>query len=136
MPNIQLAELVGGALQEKFENSLEKVLENMLEINTPYKDKRSIDIKLSFSQNERRDDIKVQIDVKEKLAAQGALETSFAYGKDLETGEIMVEEYGKQIKGQMHLNDLQQPKIEEVGDDRQVDTGTGEIIDFRERIAQ
>ena len=136
MPNIQLAELVGGALQEKFENSLEKVLENMLDINTPYKDKRSIDIKLSFSQNERRDDIKVQIDVKEKLAAQGALETSFAYGKDLETGEIMVEEYGKQIKGQMHLNDLQQPKIEEVGDDRQVDTGTGEIIDFRERIAQ
>lgn len=136
MPNIQLAELVGGALQEKFENSLEKVLENMLDINTPYKDKRSIDIKLSFSQNERRDDIKVQIDVKEKLAAQGALETSFAYGKDLETGEILVEEYGKQIKGQMHLNDLQQPRVEEVGDGRQVDTGTGEIIDFRERVAQ
>lgn len=135
MQKVQLAELVGGALQEKFQNSLEKVLENMLDINTPYKDKRSISIKLSFAQNEKRDDIKVVIDVSEKLAAQDALETSFMYGRDLKSGEILVEEYGKQIKGQMSLSDLQQPQLEDTGDGRQVDTTTGEIIDLRTRKA-
>lgn len=135
MTDIQLAELVGGALQEKFGNSLSKVLENMQDVNTPYKDKRSISIKLSFQQNEQRDDIKVHIDVTEKLAPQGALETAFMVGKDLRSGEIMVEEYGKQIKGQMSLESLQQPAIEETEDGRQVNTATGEIIDFR-KIAQ
>lgn len=128
MQNVKLAELVGGALQEKFQKSFEKVLENMLDINTPYKLKRGITIKLSFEQNEQRDDVKVYIDVNEKLAPQGAIETAFMLGKDLKTGEIMVEEYGKQIKGQMSLSDLQ-PKYEDTGDGRQVDVETGEIKD-------
>lgn len=134
MQEIKLAELVGGALQEKFQTSLEKVLENMLDLNTPYRDKRKISINLSFTQNEKRDDIKVHIDVKETLAAQGGIETSLAIGKDLKTGEILVEEYGKQIKGQLSFADVQ-PALEETGDGRHVDTGTGEIIDYR-KIAQ
>lgn len=126
MDNLKLAELAGGALQEKFQTSLEKVLENMLDLRTPYRDKRSITIKLSFTQNELRDDIKAHIDVTEKLAPMGATETSFSFGRDLRTGEIMIEEYGKQIKGQMSLNDYAQ--LEETGDGRQVDTETGEIV--------
>ena len=92
---IKLQELVGGAIQEKFQNSFNRVLENMLDLNTSYKAERSITIKLSFKQNEQRDDIKAHIDVKEKLAPEAAIETSFSFAKDLETGEIMVEEYGK-----------------------------------------
>lgn len=121
MNNVQLAELVGGAVQEKFAHSLERVLENMLDINTPYKTRRSITIKLSFDQNEQRDDIKAHIDVSEKLAPQGAMETSFSFGKDLRTGEIMVQEYGKQIKGQMSFMDSVQPEVT-------VDEETGEIV--------
>lgn len=128
MQNVKLAELVGGALQEKFVKSFEKVLENMLDINTPYKMRRSISIKLSFDQNEQRDDVKVHIDVSEKLAPQGAIETAFSISKDLKTGEIMAEEYGKQIKGQMSLSDYVQPALEDTGDGRQVDTETGEIV--------
>lgn len=129
MENLKLAELAGGALQEKFETSLQKVLENMLDLRTPYRDKRSITIKLSFTQNEMRDDIKAHIDVSEKLAPMGATETSFTFGRDLHTGKIMIEEYGKQIKGQMSLSDLAQPQLEETGDGRQVDTETGEIVE-------
>lgn len=135
MQKVELAELVGGALQEKFENSLERVLRNMLDVNTPYRDKRSITIKLSFAQNERRDDVKVHIDVTEKLAPEGALETSFAIGKDLGTGEVMAEEYGKQIKGQLTLNDVK-PQLQEIDEDRAVDTTTGEVVDFRKVAAK
>lgn len=127
MQDVRLAELVGGALQEKFAKSFERVLENMLDSNTPYKTRRSITIKLTFDQNEQRDDVKVHIDVAEKLAPQGGIETSFAMGRNLKTGEIMVEEYGKQIKGQLSFNDVQ--PLADTGDGRQVDTETGEIVD-------
>lgn len=132
MNNIKLQELVGGALQEKFQRALENVLENLQNPNTPYKNKRGITIKMTFEQNESRDDVKVGIDVQEKLAPQTPLETSFAVGRDLKDGGLYVEEYGKQIKGQMSLADLEK---KQVIDGKEVDTETGEIggnvIDLR-----
>ena len=135
MEEVRLAELVGGALQEKFSKSLERVIENLLDTNTPYKAKRNINIKISFDQNEQRDDVKVHIDVTEKLAPQGAIETAFSIGKDLRTGEIRAEEYGKQIKGQLNLADVQPARIE-TEDGKTVDTKTGEIVDFRKAVAR
>lgn len=116
MDNINLKDLVGGALQEKFSNSFERVLENMQDINTPFKPKREINIKISFVQNESRDDVMATVKVSEKLAPQGELVTHFTVGKDYRTGEIFAQEYGNQLKGQtvMNLNG--------------VDPDTGEII--------
>ena len=132
MNNVKLQELVGGALQEKFQRALENVLENLQNPNTPYKNKRGITIKMTFEQNESRDDVKVGIDVQEKLAPQTPLETSFAVGRDLKDGGLYVEEYGKQIKGQMSFSDLEK---KQVIDGKEVDTETGEIgsnvIDLR-----
>lgn len=128
MENVQLADLVGGAVQEKFQNSFRRVLENMLDMNTSFKAKRSITIKLTFEENEQRDDIKARIDVSEKLAPQGAIETSFAFGKNLKTGEIEVEEYGKQIKGQMSFLDKTRTEVIEVGGSV-VDVETGEVLE-------
>ena len=128
MENVQLADLVGGAVQEKFQNSFRRVLENMLDMNTSFKAKRSITIKLTFEENEQRDDIKARIDISEKLAPQGAIETSFAFGKNLKTGEIEVEEYGKQIKGQMSFLDKTRTEVIEVGGSV-VDVETGEVLE-------
>ncbi|WP_405378404.1 hypothetical protein [Phascolarctobacterium sp.] len=137
MQNVKLAELVGGALQEKFQNSFAKVLENMLDINTPYKARRSITIKIAFDQNEQRDDVKAHISVSETLAPQGAIETSFSIGKDLETDEIIVEEYGKQIKGQMSFLDKEQKEVVMGSDlvDRETGEVVGNVIDLRAKQA-
>lgn len=121
MKNIELKELVGGALQEQFGKAFERVVENLQNPNTPYKNSREITIKLKFTQNEMRDDVKCGISVSEKLAAQSPMETAFAIGKDLTTGELYAEEYGKQVRGQLSINDM---KPEEV-----VDPETGEILD-------
>lgn len=108
-------------------------------MNTSYKNKRKITIQLDFTQNEARDDVHVEIVVVEKLAPQTPMSTSFAIGKNLETGETYAEEYGKQIKGQMSINDY---KPEQVIDGKVVDTDTGEIVqdnivvDFRKAAAQ
>lgn len=142
MNKIELQNIVGGALQEKFEKAFEKVVENMQDVNTSFRIKRGINIKLSFSQNEMRDEVLCDIDVVEKLAPQAAMRTQFAVGKDLRTGELYAEEFGKQIKGQMSINDYVDPepqkteqKVEEVNG-KTVDTETGEIVtdtvvDFR-----
>lgn len=125
MKNVELKELVGGALQEQFGKSFEKIVENLQNPNTPYKNSREITIKLKFTQNEKRDDVKCAVQVSEKLAPQAPMETAFAIGKDLKTGELYAEEYGKQIKGQMHIDDIQKT---EVIDGQEVDTTTGEIV--------
>lgn len=142
MNKVELQNIVGGALQEKFEKAFEKVVENMQDVNTSFRIKRGINIKLSFSQNEMRDEVLCDIDVVEKLAPQAAMRTQFAVGKDLRTGELYAEEFGKQIKGQMSINDYVDPepqkteqKVEEVNG-KTVDTETGEIVtdtvvDFR-----
>ncbi len=52
----------------------------------------------------------------------------FYIGKDLRTGELYAEEYGKQVRGQMSLDDYQtadEPATEE----KTVDEETGEILD-------
>ena len=71
--------------------------------------------------------MKVNIDVQEKLAPQTPLQTSFAVGRDLKDGNLYVEEYGKQIKGQMNLAQVyNQANTQEI-DGKTVDTETGEI---------
>lgn len=125
MKKVELKELVGGALQEQFSKSFEKVIDNLQNPNTPYKNAREITIKLKFVQNENRDDVKVAVQVSEKLAPQTPMATSFAIGKDLKTGELYAQEYGKDIPGQLNINDYMETQIV---DGNEVDTETGEIL--------
>lgn len=118
---VDLKEMCGGAMQEKFQNSFEKVMENLQDVNTPYKDKREIVIKLAFAQNEQRDNVIVDISVKEKLAPQGGVTMQLAVGKDLRTGKVIAEEYGSsQLKGQMSIDDGMEDDAE-----------TGKVVNFR-----
>lgn len=126
MNKVQLGDLVGGALQEKFSRAFDRVIENLQNPNTPFKNKRSINIKLTFQQNEARDDVSVVIDVTEKLAPESEMHTSFSVGKDLKTGEIYTEEYGKQIKGQHVFRDVQ---LEKTAGEIPVDPETGEVLE-------
>ena len=129
MNKVELQNLVGGQLQEKFEHAFEKVFENLQDPNTSFKVKRGITIKLDFVQNEKRDDVLVSVDVSEKLAPQAGMKTSFSIGKDLQTGEIYAEEYGKQIKGQMNLFDIMDPETGEVIEQNQ-NIDSNKVVDL------
>lgn len=125
MNKVELQEVVGGALQEKFDKAFQRVVENLQDPNTSFKVKRKITIQLDFVQNEARDDVHVEINVVDKLAPQAPMQTAFSIGKDLRTGEVYAEEYGKQIKGQMNIGDL---KTEE-----KVDSETEEVVSNEEK---
>ena len=48
MLHVDLGELAGGTLQEKFDREITRVIENMQDSNTPFGEKRSITINISF----------------------------------------------------------------------------------------
>lgn len=137
MARVNLETFAGGALQEKFDDAMEKVLQNMMDPNTPWKNKRKITVEVTFEQNEDRDDSSVDVSVVPKLAAVKPVNTRMAIGKDLETGKCYAEEYGNSIRGQMTFEDLKE-QDEFVVDGKRVDPDTGEIkegqsqvVDFR-----
>lgn len=133
MQRTNLETFAGGALQEKFDDAMQKVLQNMLDPNTPYKNKRKITVDISFEQNEDRQDVSVNVSVVPKLAAVRPAETRMTIGKDLATGKCYAEEYGNGIKGQMSFDDLQGQE-RAIVDGRAVDLETGEIKDSTPQV--
>lgn len=105
MKTFDLQEVAGGALQEKINRELQKVLNNMMDPNTPWKNKRQITIKMTLEQNEDRDDCKADIQVETKLAPVKSIETRFSLGRNLDNGEVEIAEYGPGIKGQMSMDE-------------------------------
>lgn len=103
MELLDLKNIAGGALQEKADAAMRKVLDNLQDPNTPWKAKRQITIKIAFTQNEERDDTAVDLSVETKLAPVSPVRTRMSIGRDLRDGETYAEEYGRQIKGQLSL---------------------------------
>lgn len=127
---ISLHDVAGGALQEKVNQAFEQVMKNMQDPNTPWKNKRKINLTLTFIQNEDRTDCTCDISVDTKLAAVKPVSTKFCTEKDVSTGEIFAQEYGPGIRGQMSFEDVEQnteDKTVEI-DGSIVDTETGEIV--------
>lgn len=135
MSKVNLEEFAGGALQEKFDDAMDKVLANLMDPNTQWKNKRKISVEITFEQNEDRDDTSVNVSVVPKLAPVKPIATRMSIGRDLATGEVFAEEYGNQIKGQMSFADLEQKQSPNmvVGKDI-VDTETGEVIGTKDNV--
>ncbi len=51
---LDLSHIAEGGLQEKLDNELEKVFDNILDLNTEAKAKRKITVTLTMSSNEER----------------------------------------------------------------------------------
>lgn len=126
MSKVNLEEFAGGALQEKFDVAMNQVLANMLDPNTPWKNKREINIKVTFEQNEDRDDTNVDVSVVPKLAAVKSIGTRMAIGKNIKTGELYAEEYGNQVRGQLSMSDLEEVESE----DSEKESGN-KVVDLR-----
>lgn len=105
--NIDLENLAGGELAEKFQEAMKKIVNNMRDPNTPYKNKRNLIIKLTFEQTEDRDDVSIDGQIDVKLAPVKGVKTRMTIGKDLRTGELYAEEYGSGIRGQVKIQDYE-----------------------------
>lgn len=137
MEAVELKNIAGGALQAKFNKAMEAVVANLLDPNTPSKDKRKITIEMTFVTDEERTQVASTVSVKQKLAPLHPINTQFGIGKDLKDGGNFIEEYGQYLPGQMALNENVN---EQTINGQVVDTDTGEVleskvVDYRKRGA-
>ncbi len=66
--DLSLDSVAGGALPEKFEHQLRKVLENIVDPNTEAKEKRIIDIRITLRPGEDRVRVDAEVEVRARLA--------------------------------------------------------------------
>lgn len=131
---LTLATMCGGAIQEKFNRSLKKVMDNILDPNMDPEKKRIITIKLTFQPNEKDpEQVGVDVKVQEQLPAENGVGTMMFMSKDLETGKgTVVESRRGEIKGQLDFSDVWNEAFDpETGEVLAEEQGT--VIDMRRK---
>ena len=114
---LDLTHIADGGLQEKLDKELEKVFDNILDLNTDAKAKRKVTITLTMSTDDERTVVKTGMEVKSTLAPQKGVATTVIVGRD-GAGKIHANELKSGIPGQTYFDDN--------GDMR---TDTGELIE-------
>lgn len=107
----KLDELMDGALTERFNYEMERVLQNVFDVNTNPKAKRQIQIIIDIAPNERRDAAEFKVDVKSKLAPPMAVaQTVMIYRDDY--GNVTATEITNQVAGQIDMEgNVNIPKV-------------------------
>jgi hypothetical protein len=110
--HINLETLAEGAFSARVNQAIQEVMENIADPNTPWKNKRKINIQMVFIANKDRNITTVDIVPKTTLSPREGVNTSIIIDQACD-GEIVAAEYKKQIPGQEAVK---------------VDPETGEII--------
>lgn len=98
---ISILDLKGGAIVEKVNCEVEKVLRNILDPNTDGKKKRQIKVTIDFIPTEDRESVTVKSTVSSTLAPLNPVDSVLIVGGTEEAPAAM--EYKKQIAGQTDL---------------------------------
>lgn len=96
----RLDELMDGALTERFNMEMERVLQNVFDPNTDPRAKRGITIAISIAPNERRDAAEFKVDVKSKLAHPLAVSQTVLLAQN-DDGAVTATEVTNQVPGQL-----------------------------------
>lgn len=120
--DLQLSDLANGAVQEKLDYELKKVFDNIHDLNTEAKDKRSVTIKLDFTPDDNRQTVNVDSSFTTKLANVTGVSTTVLTGKDLSDGKVQAKELQSNVPGQTFFDS-----------DEQIKTDVGEPIDLIEK---
>lgn len=112
MDKVSILQMARGAIEERVDVEVSRVIENITDPNTNPTSKRKITITLEFSPDSTRQVIGLKAIAKSTLAATEAVATAMCITAD-ENGEMMVAEMVPQIPGQLNMgNEVQEaPKI-------------------------
>lgn len=118
---VDLNEFANGAVAERLNVELQKILENINDPNTDPKKKRKLTLTLTLSGDENRDLATVSVQAKSTLAPAKDVETVIVLDYDSK-GKVTGKELKSGIKGQTYFDE----------DGVYEDTGE-KIIDFRKQ---
>lgn len=89
--NVNLQNLAGGAAVERFDYELDKVLENILDVNMDAKKKRTVVLKVHFTPDSERNAAGIEIECSSSLAPVASHESHIYVGKDV-TGKAIAKQ--------------------------------------------
>lgn len=110
---LNLKDIANGAVQELFENELDKILENIKDPNTSLKKARKLTINFTFKPlQDDRDIVSVDINTKSTLAQVEGVSTQILIDKA--ENRLNAVEFNKNtMKGQQVLEDLSHQELQQ-----------------------
>lgn len=107
-----ILQMVGGAVQERVDLEVSRVVDNILDINTEATAKRKITLTIELKPDKERQFITMAASAKSSLAPVIPIGTTLAITAD-GNGEMMIAEMTPQVPGQVSLDGAVQeaPKI-------------------------
>jgi hypothetical protein len=101
--SIDLTNFADGSVAEKFNQELQKVLENIADPNTDPKKVRKLTLTIKVAGNDKREVLDVQVEAKSALIPAKAIETKLIMDYD-NKGRVTGAELKSGIKGQTFLD--------------------------------
>ena len=107
-----LLQMAKGAIQERVDYEVTRVIDNLLDMNTEAKAKRKVVLNIVMTTDDDRRVVKVEASAKSTLAPVTPIGTSLVITAD-KNGEMMLAEIIPQVPGQMSMAGEEQeaPKI-------------------------
>ena len=107
-----ILQMVNGAIQERVDREVGKVVENILDVNTDPVAKRKVVLTIELQPDENRQAIKMKANVKSALAPATPNGNTFAITAD-GNGEMVIAEITPQVPGQIGIDGGEQtaPKL-------------------------
>lgn len=102
-----ILEMGRGAIMERVDYEMAKVIENILDENTKATGVRELTVKIKFTPDDKREVIKVDTVASSKLQPTNSIVTALYLGKD-QNGDIGAVEMVPQIPGQTFANGTEQ----------------------------
>ena len=107
-----LLDMASGAIKERVDYDVNKVIDNILDINTKAKAKRKTTLTIEFMPDEERKRIGISVTSKAALCPTNPVSTALTFVPN-QNGEAQLVEMVPQVPGQMALDGSEQsePKI-------------------------
>lgn len=110
MEKASVLRMINGAIEERVDYEVGRLIENVMDRNTKPDQKRKITITLEFVPDETRTILRLNAVVKSALAPTDSVKTTLSIITDGNTGEVVVREVGTQIPGQYDIAGEEEPK--------------------------
>ena len=116
---INILEMMNGAIGERVSYELSKITKNCKDLNTEAKKVRTLTIEISMTPTESRESMSVRVSVKSKLAPVKALDSTLLLGGTEDDPVLM--EYTPQVPGQRNFagGEQEEPKMIKLADVKQ-----------------
>lgn len=104
-----ILQMAKGAIQERVDYEVSRVIDNILDVNTKATEKRKVVLTIEMKPDEQRQVITMSATAKSTLAATTPIASSLVVTSD-EDGKPMVAEIVPQVPGQMAIDGTVQEK--------------------------